>query len=105
MGYIVKPFDEKDLFSTIEIALFNHSQRFESPSWHHERINRRLGIEFTPKEVEILQDVFEGQTNRQLCDKHHVSLNTVKSHIKAIYEKLGVHSRSEAMAKIRKDLG
>lgn len=104
MGYIVKPFDEKDLFSTIEIALFNHSQRHHSPDWHPAGINRKFGTDFTPKEVEILQDVFEGKTNRELCDKHHVSLNTIKSHVKAIYEKLDVHSRSEAMAKIRKML-
>ena len=104
MGYIVKPFDEKDLHTTIEIALFNHSQRWQPQAWHAAGINLKLSTDFTPKEVEILQDIFEGKTNRQLCEKHFVSLNTVKSHVKAIYEKLEVHSRSEAMAKIRKSL-
>lgn len=105
MGYIVKPFDEKDLFSAIEIALYNHSQRWEQATWHVAGINQKFGTDFTPKEVEILQDVFEGKTNRQLCDKHHVSLNTIKSHVKNIYEKLDVHSRSEAMARIRRMIG
>ncbi|MEM7368502.1 MAG: response regulator transcription factor [Bacteroidota bacterium] len=104
LGYIVKPFDEKDLFTTIEIALYNHAQRWKNPTWHVEGINQKFRTDFTPKEVEILQDVFEGKTNRQLCEKHHVSLNTIKSHVKNIYEKLDVHSRSEAMAKIRKGI-
>jgi DNA-binding NarL/FixJ family response regulator len=104
-GYIVKPFDEKDLFAAIEIALYNHVQRWQPENWRADRINARLGTDFTGREVEILQDIFEGKTNRQLCEKHHISLNTVKTHVMRIYEKLEVHSRSEAMAELRKRLG
>ena len=105
MGYIVKPFDEKDLFTTIEIALFNHAQKWQPESWHTDVINRRFNADFTPKEIEVLQDIFEGKTNRQLCEKHHISMNTIKTHVKRIYDKLQVHSRSEAMAMLRKGLG
>ncbi|MEM6801090.1 MAG: response regulator transcription factor [Bacteroidota bacterium] len=104
MGYIVKPFNEQDLFSSIEIALFNYAQRWQPASWKAETINRKLEQDFTPKEVEVLQDIFEGKTNRQLSAKHHISMNTVKTHVKRIYEKLDVHARSEAMAKLRKEL-
>ena len=104
MGYIVKPFDEKDLFTTIEIALYNHAQRWQPPVWNAAMINQRLTTNFTSKEVEILQDIFEGKTNRQLAEKHFISLNTVKTHVKSIYDKLQVHSRSEAMARLRKGL-
>lgn len=105
MGYIVKPFDERDLFSSLEIALYNYSQRWQPASWQAERINAQLNTDFTGKEVEVLQDIFEGKTNRQLCEKHYISLNTVKTHVKSIYDKLNVHSRSEAMAELRKRLG
>ncbi|MFK7924348.1 MAG: response regulator transcription factor [Bacteroidia bacterium] len=104
MGYIVKPFNEKDLFSSIEIALFNHAQRWQSANWNQEFVNKRLDTDFTPKEVEVIQDMFEGKTNRQLADKHFISLNTVKTHVKRIYDKLNVHSRSEAMAVLRQGL-
>lgn len=104
MGYIVKPFNERDLFTTIEIALFNYSQRWQPDSWNPEGINIRLNTQFTPKEVEILQDIFEGKTNRQLCEKHFISLNTIKTHVKNIYDKLEVHSRAEAMVKLRNGL-
>lgn len=103
-GYIVKPFDQKDLFAVIEIAHHNHTQRWQPDSWNMERINQLCKTDFTKKEVEILQDIFEGKTNRQLCEKHFISLNTVKTHVLKIYEKLDVHSRSEAMAELRKRL-
>ena len=104
MGYIVKPFNEQDLYTSIEIGLYNYAQRWQPANWNPQTINRKLVTEFTPKEVEVLQDIFEGKTNRQLSQKHHISLNTVKTHVKRIYEKLEVHARSEAMAKLRKEL-
>lgn len=104
MGYIVKPFNEGDLFTSIEIALYNYAQRWQPSSWSPETINRKLSGDFTPKEVEVLQDIFEGKTNHQLSEKHHISMNTVKTHVKRIYDKLQVHARSEAMAKLRKSL-
>lgn len=103
-GYVVKPFDERDLYPAIEIALYNHAQRWQPDSWHQAHINRVLKTDFTQKEVEVLQDMFEGKTNRQLSEKHFISLNTVKTHVLRIYEKLDVHSRSEAMAALRKRL-
>ncbi|MEZ4993445.1 MAG: response regulator transcription factor [Saprospiraceae bacterium] len=103
-AYIVKPFTEKDLFANIEIALYNHAQGWQVGSWEPDIINKRFDTEFTRKEVALLRDVFEGKTNRQICEKHFVSLNTVKSHILRIYAKLDVHSRSEAMAELRKRL-
>lgn len=103
-GYVVKPFDEKDLYPSIEIALYNHTQRWQPDSWEQANINRILKTDFTKKEVEVLQDIFEGKTNRQLGEKHFISLNTVKTHVLRIYEKLDVHSRSEAMASLRKRL-
>ncbi|MEO0472736.1 MAG: response regulator transcription factor [Bacteroidota bacterium] len=105
MGYIVKPFNEKDLYSSIEIALFNFTRRWQPPQWKASFINQKLDTDFTAKEIEILKDIFEGKTNRQLSDQHNISLNTVKTHVKRIYDKLAVHSRSEAMAYLRRTLG
>jgi two-component system, response regulator PdtaR len=101
MGYLVKPYDERDLFASLEIALYNFGQlqgpvQFDLDSFNANRVSK-----LTPKEFEILQDLYEGKTNQQLCDKHFISLNTVKTHIKHLYEKLGVQSRGELMAMVR----
>lgn len=57
---------------------------------------------FTPREIEILQLLASGKTNAEIAKEAFVSINTVKFHIKKIYEKLEVKSRKEAQNKIRK---
>ena len=101
MGYVVKPFDERDLFTTLEIALFNFHQKQPSVGFSIERLNRRLLSKLTQKEFEILSSIFEGKTNRQMAEQHFISLNTIKTHIKKIYDKLDVHTRTMAIAKVR----
>ncbi|MCI2228686.1 response regulator transcription factor [Polaribacter sp. MSW13] len=101
MGYIVKPFDEADLFSAIEIAVSNYYQFNKTEALHIELINNAIPNTLTQKEFEVLKDIYQGKTNNQMANDHFVSINTIKTHIKKIYEKLDVHSRSEAIVKIR----
>lgn len=101
MGYIVKPFTEKDLFSSIEIALYNFSQNAQPRNLNLERINQSLLSPLTEKEFQALQDIYLGLTNKQMAGKHFVTVNTIKTHLQNLYDKLNAGSRSEAMAKIR----
>ena len=50
----------------------------------------------TAREVEILQRVTSGLTNRQLAEELGVSTRTVDAHLRSVYAKLGVKSRSAA---------
>ena len=52
----------------------------------------------TAREHEIIQHVAAGLTNREIADQLVVSTNTVRSHLDHIYEKLGVHTRTAAVA-------
>ncbi len=54
------------------------------------------------RELEILHLLADGQTNREIAQALCVSVNTVKTHLKNIYGKLGVSSRREAAAKARR---
>ena len=59
----------------------------------------------TPRELEILLQVCAGASNKDIASHSNLSLDTVKSHLKNIYAKLGVRSRSQAMkAAIEKKL-
>ena len=51
----------------------------------------------TPRESEILVHLGQGRTARAISEKLVVSENTVKYHIKSIYQKLDVHSRDEVI--------
>ena len=101
MGYIVKPFDRTDLFSTLEIALYNYSRMHYPVNFNIETLNSKLDSKLTAKEFEILCDIYEGKTNLQLAEKHFISRNTVKTHIKHLYDKLSVKSRVEAITLLR----
>ena len=60
-----------------------------------ERIDERL----TPQETRLLKLLVEGQTYQGAADLLHISVHTVRNHIRSIYEKLHVHSKSEAVGK------
>lgn len=93
-GYVVKPFDERDIYSSIEIALFNVEKQ-KKPEFSKEYLNTKLNVKLTNKEFEIVEDIINGISNPQMAKKYFVSENTIKSHIKSIYAKLGAHSKAE----------
>jgi DNA-binding NarL/FixJ family response regulator len=53
----------------------------------------------TPREREVLALLARGATNRHIAETLVITQNTVKRHLKAIFEKLGVHTRAAAAAK------
>ena len=53
----------------------------------------------TDREHEVLNLLAQGLTNKEIAEKLFITTNTVKRHLKAIFEKLDVHTRSAATAK------
>jgi LuxR family maltose regulon positive regulatory protein len=58
----------------------------------------------TPREIEVLQLIAEGLSNREIAQRLSISLSTVKRHNANIYGKLAVNNRTQAVARGR-DLG
>jgi DNA-binding NarL/FixJ family response regulator len=52
-----------------------------------------------PREREILQLLTQGFSNSEIANHLHISLETVRSHIRSIYQKLQVHNRTEVIAR------
>ena len=52
----------------------------------------------TRRELEVLSDLAAGRTNKQIARDLGVSLNTVKFHVRNLFQKLGVTSRGQAIA-------
>ena len=61
-----------------------------------------LGI--TPRELEVLQLIAQGLSNREIAERVFVSENTIKTHSSRLFEKLGAKRRTQAvqMAKARR---
>lgn len=59
----------------------------------------RLDVTLSPQETRLLALIAEGASYQAAGDKLFVSINTVRKHIRSIYEKLQVHTKSEAVNK------
>ena len=57
--------------------------------------------ELTPREREVLELVVHGLSNKEISDRLNVTVAAVRFHLKHIYQKLHVHSRTEAALKFR----
>jgi DNA-binding NarL/FixJ family response regulator len=65
----------------------------------------QLEKELTAHEVRLLKLLAEGYSYQALGDEFHISINTVRNYIRRIYDKLHVHSKTEAVSKaLRKRL-
>jgi DNA-binding NarL/FixJ family response regulator len=55
--------------------------------------------DLTDRELEVLQLLREGLTNREIAGRLFISNATVRTHLEHVYEKLDVHTRTAAVAK------
>ena len=60
-----------------------------------------VGEELTPKELEVLGLLATRLSRREIGQRLYVSLNTVKTHQRALYRKLGVKDRNTAVKRAR----
>jgi DNA-binding NarL/FixJ family response regulator len=99
-GYILK---DDDYVSRIDVILHDLAagRIYLSPQAHDAlaEITRAGDAEKTlsDREVEILRLARRGLPNPQIAESLHISAGTVRNHLSAIYAKLGVHSRHEAL--------
>jgi len=74
------------------IGLFRDSRPPETVDYH-----------LTPHETRLLKMLVDGHNYKTAADELGVSVNTVSFHMKKVYEKLQVHSKSEAVARALRD--
>jgi len=107
-GYLLKKTPPTRLLESIREALGGGSPI--SPEIARKVIHafRKIGPpppaehDLRPHEVRLLALLADGYSYQAAGDELHVSINTVRSYIRSIYEKLQVHSKSEAVGKALK---
>jgi DNA-binding CsgD family transcriptional regulator len=58
---------------------------------------KREELEITPRELEILELMAKGMSNREIAENLFVSENTVKTHSSRVFDKLGARRRTQAV--------
>ena len=91
------------MLATLEIAMSNYTQQSNNhvPQLSLGKINKNLTDPISDREFEILQLLYDGKTNQEICDLLFIAMNTVKRHVTNTYFKLDVKSRTEAITLIR----
>ena len=59
--------------------------------------SKREALRITPRELEILELIADGLSNREIAEKLFVSENTVKTHSSRVFDKLGAKRRTQAV--------
>jgi DNA-binding NarL/FixJ family response regulator len=61
----------------------------------------QAALEISPRELEVLQKLAAGRSNKEIAAQLAVSPNTVKTHVARLFEKLGAKRRTDAINKAR----
>jgi len=118
-GYLLKDIEPEELVPALEAALQGNNVvarelvgtlarlvgKAETPPASPPRPPARFA-ELTPRELEILECIADGQSNKMIARALEITDGTVKLHVKAILRKLGMRSRVEAaVAAVEQGLG
>jgi len=99
-GVQLKEQSTKELVAAIRAVAAG--ERIIPPEVEQQADERPLPRELTEKQVAILRSVTNGLTNKEIASRHSLSQGGVKKHLQLIFNKLGVHSRAEAIAAVFK---
>jgi DNA-binding NarL/FixJ family response regulator len=104
-GYLLKNLDAKELFDLVEGVSRGEVAVTRALA---SRMLRNLSVrkskdqepvdDLTDREIEVLRLVARGASNPQIARELHVTVNTVKAHLKKILDKLNVENRTQAAA-------
>jgi len=94
-SYLLKDTPEAELVETIRAV---HAGREILPGNVAKRLAaRRQRPELSQRELDVLQQLAKGRTNKEIATHLFISEDTVKSHIKGLFSKLDVKDRTDAV--------
>ena len=100
-GYLLKDTSPDDLLAAIAAAAAGQSALAPAVASRLLSRVRQSSRALSARELEVLTLVAEGRSNTEVARHLHLSETTVKSHLAHIYPKLGVSSRTAAVAAAR----
>ena len=99
-GYMLKDSPTEDVVDAVRRAA--QGETVLAPPITRRLEERRHKVSpdsLTPREIDVLREVADGNTNAEIADRLHISEATVKTHLIHIYDKLSVSDRAAAVAR------
>ncbi|MHB8896955.1 MAG: response regulator [Candidatus Geothermincolia bacterium] len=118
IGYVLKSTANQQLLDAIDAAC--HGESLITPSVARKLVEVLAGLpepkdpidqgklpepynQLTKREMEVLREIAENKSNREIADDLYISEHTVKAHVKAIFRKLQIDDRTQAIMMAMKD--
>lgn len=95
-GYLLKDTTKEELVAAVRQV--NQGERYLPQNIASRLADRLIRPNLTPREHDVLRLVSRGRTNKEMASAMFISEETVKSHMKSLFQKLGVHDRAEAVS-------
>lgn len=93
-AYLLKGMTSEELLTAIRAV---HAGKSHIPPAIAERLAERMGAEeLTPRELDVLEQIVNGKSNKEIGTELDISEATVKTHINSLLAKLGVTDRTQA---------
>ncbi|MBS1911193.1 MAG: hypothetical protein JST22_04345 [Bacteroidetes bacterium] len=89
------------LFNVLGITTGAPRNSETTPEYSYGLGNGSLMTPISDREIEVLRLIAEGKSNASIASALYISVSTVKTHINNLYSKLGVESRTQALARAR----
>jgi DNA-binding NarL/FixJ family response regulator len=93
-AYLLKGMSREELFDAIRAV---HAGKSHIPPVIAEKLAERMQIEgLTPRELDVLEQIVSGRSNKEIAAELDVSEATVKTHVNSLLGKMGVTDRTQA---------
>jgi two-component system NarL family response regulator len=93
-AYLLKGMTSEELIATIRMV---HAGKSHIPTVIAEKLAERMGTEeLTHRELDVLEQIVRGMSNKEIAAELEISEATVKTHINSLLGKLGVTDRTQA---------
>lgn len=95
-GYLLKDAPRQEILSAIRAV--SEDRPYTSSSVATKALQRMVKPSLTQRELDVLQQLAQGRSNKDIARRLHITEGTAKTHVKSILTKLDAISRTEAVA-------
>lgn len=95
-GYLLKDTTSEELVAAVR--QIHEGGRYLPQAVASRLADRLIRPSLTPRELDVLRLVSRGRTNKEMASAMFISEETVKTHMKSLFQKLDVHDRAEAVS-------